>query len=304
MQIRKFYILFFAFLAIFSNVAKSKDTGSLINYYLQVPTVIENGAVVPVNIRFDPPLTRGKSFSIFFNKEAVANITIQEGQLIEFMTRLKMSEEITTTSVKCSNCTGDNITSEVKLTAPLSTVNSMPEKILLNSRPGIIRVLVTARNTINGNFGLVANGLNINVVLTKNLVSNPFFSFRGSIQRGESCATYQSSEKISQCIMVERDAPKDSGKQVLLCESVVGRNLRSSELEIDFDLSTINGHPAEITESEIRWRGGSNVESVLSRLTGDQRIISIVDTESFRKGQILITGKCQPVQNKPTTKLF
>ena len=89
-----------------------------------------------------------------------------------------------------------------------------------------------------------------------------------------------------------------------LCESVVGRNLRSSELEIDFDLSSINGHSAEITESEIRWRGGSNVESVLSRLSGDMRIIAIADTESFRKGQIIITGKCQPVQNKPSTKLF
>ncbi len=94
---------------------------------------------------------------------------------------------------------------------------------------------------------------------------------------------------------------KNASKIYLECTYQVGKEAKVIEQVIDLNVSTINGRPALISDSEISWEGDNKLtRATISRQTGVSQIITLVDQPSFKAGQVTISGKCQP----KTQKLF
>jgi hypothetical protein len=171
-----------------------------INFVIQAPRpVVDHGGIVPLGVTFDPPLIVGASAKILVNKEVAYEIQVLEGTLSKFFTRVIFPINPSVVSIECIGCTGENYQSEVKLLAPLQTVNSHPARVRVAKGPHNIRFLIDADSTISGNFSVSGSGFKVKVLLSNYVVKNPFFGFEGSISSGQYCGEFVTSGSIKSC---------------------------------------------------------------------------------------------------------
>lgn len=171
-----------------------------VNFTIQAPrSIVENGAIVPLGVTFDPPLMTGASARILVNKEVAYEIQILEGVLSTFNTRLLFPSNPTVVTVECPGCVGVNYESEVRLIVPLHANSSPPAAIKAVKGSNNIRFLVTADSTTYGNFIVSGNGFKVKVLLSKFVVKDPFFGFVGSISTGQYCGEFVTSGSVKSC---------------------------------------------------------------------------------------------------------
>lgn len=169
------------------------------NFVIEAPTVVDNGAVVPVNITFNPPLLNGKAVKILVNKELAYEIQVLEGSLSKFQARVLMPMNPSVISVQCNGCQGEQFKSEVKLVGHLQTVDSTPASMKIVKIENSIKALVSAESTTSGNFLVTGNGFKLKVALSKYVVKDPFFGFVGSINNAQYCGEFVTSGSSKSC---------------------------------------------------------------------------------------------------------
>jgi hypothetical protein len=177
---------------------------SLKKFTIEAPFVAENGSVVPVNIKFDPPLNKGDKFILSINGDYVTEVYVDEGSLWLFQHRVLMKDSQNRIFVNCGpkNCRGEAFNTSATLTAPLQISNSRPGGIRHAISDGAARFLVSADNTNQGTFEVLSTSFKARVMLTKYTVKNPFFGFGasiGAVGSGQICSIYKSNGEQTVC---------------------------------------------------------------------------------------------------------
>lgn len=177
---------------------------SLKKFTIEAPFVAENGAVVPVNIKFNPPLNKGDKFILSINNDYVAEVYVDEGSLWLFQYRVLMKDSQNKIFVNCSprNCRGEAFNTSATLTAPLQTFNSRPSGIRHAISDGSAKFLVSSDSTNQGTFEVLSNSFKARVMLTNYTVKNPFFGFGasiGAVGSGQICSIYKSNGEQTVC---------------------------------------------------------------------------------------------------------
>lgn len=173
-------------------------------FTIEAPFVAENGGVVPINIKFDPPLVKGDKFILSVNNDYVSEVYIDEGSLWLFQYRVLMKDSQNKIFVNCSprNCRGEAFNTSVTQVAPLQTANSSVGGIRHAISDGSAKFLVAAEATNRGVFEVLSSTFKARVILTNYTVKNPFFGFGasvGAIGSGQICSIYRSQGEQTIC---------------------------------------------------------------------------------------------------------
>lgn len=169
------------------------------NFVIEAPVIVDNGGVVPANFTFNPPLLEGGSAKILVNNEIAYEIQVLEGSLSKFQARVLMPINPSVISVQCNGCQGEQFKAEVKLVAPLQTVDSTPTSMKIVKVQNGIKALVSAGSTIGGSFIVSGIGFKVKVLLSKYVTRDPFFAFIGSIGSSQYCGEFVTSGSVKLC---------------------------------------------------------------------------------------------------------
>jgi hypothetical protein len=177
---------------------------TLKKFTIEAPFVAENGSVVPINIKFEPPLIKGDKFILSINNDYVSEVHVDEGSLWLFQYRVLMKDAQNKIFVNCSprNCRGEAFNTSVTLTAPLQVTSSKASGTRHSISDGNAKFLVAAEATNQGIFEVVSNTFKARVALTNYTVKNPFFGFGasiGALGSGQVCSTYRSQGEQTTC---------------------------------------------------------------------------------------------------------
>jgi predicted secreted protein len=288
-----------------NEVGKSQITKRV--YSITTPAQIENGAVVPIIVSFNPPLQKGEEFLVLQNGKVATKVLIKDGLLSQFSFRLRMYESKVVTSVLCKNCSGESFTSNVNLlTTPFQDTPKEFDisDLRIRATAGVFKSLVYAKNIDKGSVELTSNRLNLEFSLSEYIATSPFFGFYGTINKGEACLTYTSTNSLKKCTNVLEDSPEipSTEKILLTCSMKIVRDIETSEIELDLAELTANGKPMKITENTFSWLSpNGKSEATISRTTGISQLIQIADDGTLKAGRIIASGTCQRVK---TEKLF
>jgi hypothetical protein len=185
------------------DVTRARES-TLKKFTIEAPFVAENGSVVPINIKFDPPLIKGDKLILSINNDYVSEVYVDEGSMWLFQYRVIMKDAQNKIFVNCSprNCRGEAFNTNVTLTAPLQVTNSISSGTRHSILDGSAKFLVAAEATNQGVFEVVSNTFKARVTLTNFTVKNPFFGFGASIGvlgSGQICSTYRSQGEQTTC---------------------------------------------------------------------------------------------------------
>lgn len=150
---------------------------------IKAPDLAENGAVIPVEINLDKPLTAGQRLELLVNGELAAQIKVVEGKLTAFSTRVKGSQSNTTITarVMANGSAIDSASRSVTLTiSPL--VGGSPTAVgdmKVRAQNGDLKVLMTSENGFAGPLVLKDTGFRAEISGSSVISKNPFVSVRG-----------------------------------------------------------------------------------------------------------------------------
>lgn len=150
---------------------------------INAPDRAENGAVIPVEINLDKPLTAGQRLELLVNGELAAQVKVVEGKLTAFSTRVKGSQSNTTITARvvANGSELDSASRNVVLTIP-PIVGGSPTAVgdmKVRTQNGDIKLLMTSENGFAGTLVLKDTGFRAEISGSSVLSKNPLVSVRG-----------------------------------------------------------------------------------------------------------------------------
>lgn len=161
---------------------------------VSAPDIAENGAVVPVAARFDPPLRSGETAEIYFDSMLVTRLSVLDGELSNFSTRFRLASG--TILVRASDNSSGAKSIAVTKVGDDRLLARKPPSLLegpfiqqattrIRVDDGVARML--AIGTFSGG-RLEVSSSNMKVAMTGSTFYslNPFFQFNTNIRKNES----------------------------------------------------------------------------------------------------------------------
>lgn len=160
-------------------------SSSVFALQIATPDVAENGAVIPVTIRLDTPLTAGQQLQVIVNDVLTAQVKVQEGKISSFTTRVKGAQNNTviTANVISNGVVQDSGNRELKvtITAAVSGTASAPGGNMRTKKsPGEIKLLMMAENGFADAIVLQDSGFKAEIVGSNGISKNPFITITGN----------------------------------------------------------------------------------------------------------------------------
>jgi hypothetical protein len=182
-----------------SSTQTQSDTAPLVfrplrKISLVAPDSIENGAVVPVGFRFDPPLQSGESVNVVQNGKIIATVFVSEGVLEEYYTRVRMLQS-GSLGARCSTCQDVNKYLPVgPVAGTLFVGQGYVENVRLRLQGNVLRALVGADSPSNSKIVVESQTFKAVVNNTEWISKNPYFQFNAGKLVGGVCLTYSTTE--------------------------------------------------------------------------------------------------------------
>ncbi len=150
---------------------------------IKAPDLAENGAVIPVEIRPDNPLTAGQHLELLVNGQLAAQVRVVEGKLSLFSTRVKGNQKptIITARAIANGREIDSTSKEVKITI-LASVEGSPTSVTsqkMRAQSGDIKVLMNSENGFAGTLVLQDAGFRVEISGTSVISKNPYINVKG-----------------------------------------------------------------------------------------------------------------------------
>jgi len=164
---------------------------SVIRHDIQVkaPEIAENGAVVPVEITFNPPLQAGEGVDVRVNGALATALVVQEGQVATWLLRLQFPAS-GTVQVQAGSSTAEKF---VKVTVG-GSLDSMANVALFTPEvAGSFKIRTTTGDTRlllsgalkAGRLLVSGSGFRVAVSGSPYVARNPYFGFKGSVREGD-----------------------------------------------------------------------------------------------------------------------
>lgn len=152
---------------------------------LVAPDVAENGAVIPVEVRLDRPLTAGQQIDLIVNGQPTAQLRVVEGSVSFFATRVKGSRNPSTITARVlagGRETG-SVSRDVTVTIP-ATVGGSPTPvgpIKVRNSGGDVKLLLSSENGFPGALVLQGAGFHVEVSGGASMSRFPFVGIKGNV---------------------------------------------------------------------------------------------------------------------------
>jgi len=151
------------------------------------PGVPVNGAVVPTEATFTPPLAAGQTLLIEGSGIEVLRVEVTEGEVSKISTRIKMPESgdisyrrVVNGTVQESALIPVQIKDGVRPSGPASRVQKSDHEVKEAAKDGAYRMLVYTENGLGSTIVLSDTGFKIRVVGTNALSDKFFLAVEGS----------------------------------------------------------------------------------------------------------------------------
>lgn len=150
---------------------------------IKAPDIAENGAVVPVEIRLDRPMTAGQSLELLVNGEPAAQVRVMEGKLSLFSTRVKGAQNNTTITARVI-ANGRELDSAsrnvvVNLTGPVGGTPTSVGYMRVRTASGDLKMLMNSENGFAGTLVVQDAGFRAEISGSAVLSRNPFVGLKG-----------------------------------------------------------------------------------------------------------------------------
>lgn len=155
---------------------------------VKAPDIAENGAVVPVEIAFNPPLQPGEGAELRVNGALASALVVHEGGVSAWSLRLVLPAS-GTVQVQAGGSTAEKF---VKVSVGGSP-DSLASRPLFNPAPGLYKLRTTSgdvkallNGTLNaGRLKFSGSGFQVSVSGSPYLSMNPLIGFKGSVLDGD-----------------------------------------------------------------------------------------------------------------------
>ncbi len=150
---------------------------------IKAPDIAENGAVIPVEILPDRPLTAGQRIDLLVNGEPVAQVRVITGSLSAFSTRVKGTQLNTTISARVIANGGEidaasrNIAVTISVTA--SGAPTVVGDMRVRALNGDLKVLMTSENGFSGILILQDTNFRVEISGTAGIARHPMVGVKG-----------------------------------------------------------------------------------------------------------------------------
>lgn len=171
-------------------VASSSAAAGHHDIKLRAPEIAENGALVPVDIFFSPPLRAGDGVDVRVMGVLATSLTVQEGELSFWSLRLQFPST-GRVQVQAGNNRAEH---EVKVTVGTGTaINDMTRVPQFAPTPGGFKIRTTTGDAKilligahkSGRLQVSGSGFRVAVSGSPYISQNPVFGFKGSIREGD-----------------------------------------------------------------------------------------------------------------------
>ncbi len=147
------------------------------------PDKAENGAVIPVEVKFDKPLISGQRLELWVNDKLATHVGIVEGEISNFKIRVKSSSIKTTIKARILGGGNDgSIVSKNVIVTVVSSIGGSPSSVTALKEKkinGEIKLLMDSMNGFAGMLVLKDNGFNAEITGSAGVSKNPFVSVKG-----------------------------------------------------------------------------------------------------------------------------
>lgn len=190
---------------------------------IKAPDIAENGAVVPVEITLDRPMTAGQILELQVNGEPAAQVRVVEGKLSLFSTRVRgaQSNTIIVARVIANGRELDSASRNVvvNLTKPVGGTPTSVENTRVRAQSGDIKMLMLSENGFAGTLVVQDAGFRVEISGSALISRNPYVGLKGefsdrvsaSINASNSWQTQQSSYAKAEPSLGAGDDPKVVG---------------------------------------------------------------------------------------------
>ena len=154
---------------------------------LRTPDIAENGAVVPVEVNFSPPLRAGDQVDVVVGTKRVSTLEVVDGELSAWSLRLAMTESGT---VRAQSSGGGRAERSVRVTIGVDSalLAASPQVDLASSKirtkAGETRMLLAGALS-SGKLTVSGTGFRVTVSGSPSLSLNPVMGFQGSVKEGD-----------------------------------------------------------------------------------------------------------------------
>jgi len=150
---------------------------------LKAPDVAENGAVIPVDVTLNSPLTAGQQLEVMVNGQVAARVRVSKGKVRSFNTRVKGSHNSTTIAarVMAGGREVDSGSRNLRVTMPAQVTGSPSAAgpIKMRSGGGSVRLLITSQNGYAGTLVLNGSDLQVEIDGSTSMSRNPLIGVGG-----------------------------------------------------------------------------------------------------------------------------
>jgi predicted secreted protein len=192
---------------------------------IKAPDIAENGAVIPVEIKLDKPMTAGQHLDLQVNGELAARVRVMEGKLSTFSTRVQAAHNDTVIAARVM-ANGSEIESasrnvHVTITAQINglptSVGSMKER----KSNGEIKLLLNSENGFAGTLVLQDTGFHVEISGSSIIAKNPLVSASGEFS-DQITASFNA---LSPTDMAEAKGRADEAKAKQLAAAAAAKRL-------------------------------------------------------------------------------
>lgn len=150
---------------------------------IKAPDIVENGAVVPVEIRLDRPMTAGQILELLVNGEPAAQVRVMEGKLSLFSARVRGSQSNTSIVARVI-ANGRELDSasrnvEVRIIAPVGGTPTSVENTKVRAQSGDLKMLMNSANGFAGTLVVQDAGFRVEISGSAVISRNPFVGLKG-----------------------------------------------------------------------------------------------------------------------------
>lgn len=150
---------------------------------INAPDRAENGAVIPVEIKLNRPMSAGQRLDLLVNGELAAQVKVVEGKLSAFTTRVKGSRNPTTIVARVVANGGelDSASRNIDVGTP-EPVNGSPttvDSMKIRNESGDIKLLMSSKNGFSGPLVLQGTGFRAEISGSSILTMNPYIRVNG-----------------------------------------------------------------------------------------------------------------------------
>lgn len=150
---------------------------------IKAPDIAENGAVIPVEIKLDKPLTAGQHLDLLVNGTLAAQVRVVEGKLSAFSARVKGAQNNTTIAARViangSELDSASRNTKVTIIAPAGGSPTVVGDMKVRVQSGDLRVVMVSENGFSGPLVLQDSGFRAEISGSSALAKNPFIGVNG-----------------------------------------------------------------------------------------------------------------------------